>query len=348
MEHRNLTTFIKNILLIQIFFAILLAGVSTEFNKIACRPIWNVDNRALPLPSVNLSGNGATALFKNVNVVLSGDNPDLWFANSYYQKKVPQALMAFNIQALAGADLEIENPGVELNPKEVTLPAIRREDDNLKERYKEKNLAGLAGKQVIFYCTHTCESYIPDSKVARTEGKRGLITTVVRKTVTVLKDQGIDTRFNDRIHDYPEYNASYTNSRQTVQEILNRVGPDNIVAIFDVHRDSIPGSRAAETVKIHGKKSARILIIVGTDERKPHPRWKDNYQFAQMLLEHGEQLYPGLIKGVRTKAGTYNQEFHPRSLLIEIGNDNNTLEEASYAAELFTDVLISVLEEGIR
>lgn len=59
-------------------------------------------------------------------------------------------------------------------------------------------------------------------------------------------------------------------------------------------------------------------------------------------------MYPGLIKGVRTKAGTYNQEFHPRALLLEFGSDYNTLEEASYAARLFNQVLIEVLKEDIQ
>jgi stage II sporulation protein P len=52
-----------------------------------------------------------------------------------------------------------------------------------------------------------------------------------------------------------------------------------------------------------------------------------------------------LIKGVRTKSGTYNQEFFDHSLLLEVGSDYNSFAEAKYAGELFAQILLEVLEE---
>ena len=73
----------------------------------------------------------------------------------------------------------------------------------------------------------------------------------------------------------------------------------------------------------------------------------EELEFAQVIYHQGEKKYPGLIKGIRTKAGTYNQEFFPRALLLEFGGDLNSLAEARYAGMLFSDILIEVLKEDL-
>ena len=50
----------------------------------------------------------------------------------------------------------------------------------------------------------------------------------------------------------------------TVKKLVNN---EEIMALFDA-QDSIPGSTKAATIKINGRKSALILIVVGADERK--------------------------------------------------------------------------------
>jgi stage II sporulation protein P len=208
-----------------------------------------------------------------------------------------------------------------------------------------ENSALFKGHKVVFYCTHSAESYIPNSGKARLDGKRGLINQVAQTMSEDVEKKGVKAEFVNTIHDFPDYNSSYTRSRKTVSNLVNE--DNKILSIFDVHRDSIPGTNTAPTVRINGIRAARILIIVGTDQRKSHPNWKKNFQFAQKLNAQAEKMYPGLVKGVVTKAGTYNQEFHTHALLLEMGSDKNTLNEASYAGKLFSNVLVEVLKEEI-
>jgi stage II sporulation protein P len=119
------------------------------------------------------------------------------------------------------------------------------------------------------------------------------------------------------------------------------------LAVFDIHRDNIPGLKEAERAKINNKNAAPILIIVGTDARKKHPNWQKNFDFAQKLKNQGDKMYPGLIKGVRTLEGTYNQEYFDHALLLEFGSDINRVEECYYSGELFADVVLEVLKEEI-
>lgn len=343
MQHYSVRIFIKSIIMMQLFLVILVAGISLDINKLILEnySMWSRSSQSMKCVDIEVNNQLGAALLRNANVMFASADNGLT-ASTYFHNKILQDLVTSNIQVLASADT---NPDIKDNkddqPGTYELPAIMQ--DSEKPALSSEEIADLKDCQVVFYCTHTAETYTPDSGKARLDGKKGLVVDAARQAAKSMEKQGVQAAVIDRIHDFPEYERSYTNSRVTVKEIIED-NPD-ITALFDVHRDNIPGLKEADTVKIDGKKSARILIIVGTDERKPHPDWKKNLDFANRLASCGEKMYPGLIKDVRTKAGTYNQEYNDHALLIEFGSDQNTLEEARYAAQLFSDILIKVLLE---
>ena len=249
------------------------------------------------------------------------------------------------MRALADSDSDLY-----LNEDETSLlPASGQSDQTLdaKELNTENDYFSLfKGYVITLYCTHSGETYVPNSGKSRVEGGLGLINQVAIHLGASLKEKGLQTKFIDTVHDYPEFQKSYTNSRKTVARVMAAEG-QKMLALFDIHRDSIPGATEGQQIKVKGRNAAPILIVVGTNERENHPHWRENLEFAQRIYEEGEKLYPGLIKGVRTKSGTYNQEFFKHALLLEFGTDYNTLEECYYSSELFADVLLSVLEEAV-
>lgn len=330
-------------LLLQVFILSLIFGISMDMKA----NIYNISKLRLgsvyhPLSLVKIDNNTATKLFKHVNIMMAGDETEVVAATNYFNT-IPEGFLVANIKGLEHQDksLKIVTPV----DQPIELPAIKREE--LQDEMKAYTHNFSSDQIVMIYCTHNGETYIPNSGKARLDGKRGLINDVAENLSEQIKSRGLNADFIDTIHDFPEFSKSYANSRDTVKEIIDKNKDKNLAAILDVHRDSIPGSNNAETIKVNGKKTARVLIIVGTDERKPHPNWKENLSFAEKLQEEGEKMYPGLIKGVRTKAGTYNQEYHERALLLEFGNDHNSLEEVKYATELFADILIEVLKKEV-
>ncbi len=352
MKYRNFLIFIKSIFLIQVFIVIIIFGVSVDINGSYLEDFasLNMRNILIPFSNINIDVSSASSLFKEANVVLAGEKIGTTFPTSYYKKKIPEDLMVSNFQVLAYGNKQLNKVNIisnnnEKNKEKVEPVAVTLVEEPVKKQTDYSSL--FTGCKVVFYCTHSAESYIPNSGKARCEGKRGLVNEVALRIASGLKNQGLDTDFIDTIHDYPEYNKGYTNSRNTVKSVLNDSN-ENILALFDIHRDSIPGLASAKTVNINGKPAATILIIVGTDERKPHPEWRENLKFAEKIYIQGEKRYPGLIKGVRTKAGTYNQEFHNHALLLEFGSDYNSLAEANYAGKLFTDILLDVLKEEVK
>ncbi len=346
MRKHKLMTFLKGILLVQIFVLICVLSLTLDINRgyTAAIEFLNLQRVLLPFSGIQISERQAEIFFQENNVLLAGvDNtPEKILQGEYNANTTPENLISAHIQALALA--ERGSAETLTDPEEDSAPIEVSEDEaNRMESLDAETLALFQQSQVFLYCTHSAESYIPNSGTAKLEGQRGLINQVAATIEQNLNQSGLPTQFVDTIHDYPDYNKSYTNSRVTVSKIVK--ANKNILGLFDIHRDSIPGEGKASTVTIKGKKSARILIVVGTNERKPHPDWQQNREFAEQIYKMGEKMYPGLIKGVITKAGTYNQEFHPRALLLEFGSDQNTLDDVTNAAQFFTDVLIEVLKE---
>jgi len=347
---KNFFAFVRGIVFIQLFLIAIFIGLTIDFQGFAWEYFRGTEVRSL-LAAIGPKLNEplATALFREQNVMMTDKaaSPQQNFL-SYFYTVSPEQILGANIQALAYS--EPEAPTAETPPvlPTVELPAVVQEDKNNTAETPNVNreaLEKLKNYRAYFYCTHSSESYIPNSGQAKLEGKQGLINTVAKSLTESCREQGLEGVFENKIHDFPDYDKSYTLSRETVKKIVKQ--DPKALGLFDVHRDSVPGTTDAPRIKIKGKSSAQILIIVGTNERKPHPHWKQNLEFANKLLKQGEKQYPGLIRGVRTKAGTYNQEYNTHALLLEFGTDYNTLEEAKYAAELFAEVVVEVLKEEI-
>ncbi|MEW6661292.1 MAG: stage II sporulation protein P [Bacillota bacterium] len=199
---------------------------------------------------------------------------------------------------------------------------------------------------VAIYNTHNAETYVPTDGKEKLEGKNGGVVKVAETLADVLSGKyGIKTARSEKIHDYPNWAKSYTNSEQTIKELIS--ANPGIQVVLDIHRDA--GLKQKESVVINGKETARVLLIVGSDKRLDHPAWRQNLKFAQRLAAKVEALYPGLSKGVRIQDGRYNQHLHQRAVLLEIGSTRNSLEEAKRAAELVAHVVAEVLRDmGIK
>ena len=345
MRRKHFMSFIKGMLLIQLFILSVTAGLTMDFSIIFPEVMQKLQMIHVPFSEIEISRRQADLMFLETYLPIMDDESLLDLGlNKMGSASIAENMIDSHMQVLAYT-------GPETIPEDETAPAqtVSPGKDNVEEEIRKEpkiDKSLFRDKKIFIYCTHSAESYIPGTGKARLDGKRGLINAVAENLQKNISAQGLPVEFIDKIHDYPDYDQSYANSRSTVKQILQ--SNDNVLALFDVHRDSIPGTTKAATLTVDGRKSARILIIVGTNERKPHPDWKKNLAFAEALYEQGEKMYPGLIKGVTTKAGTYNQEFHPHALLLEFGSDYNTLEEAKYAAQLFSDVLIQVLKEEMQ
>ena len=214
------------------------------------------------------------------------------------------------------------------------------------------NAAGSSGQSVdlsqqpalvAIYHTHNAETYIPYQGQAKVEGQNGGVSLVGQEMVNVLAGAGIRAVHDLTIHDYPDFPTSYLKSGPTASRLVQQ--NTQLQALLDVHGDA--GLPVKETVHVGNEDSARIMIVVGNDNHLPYPhwQWQENYAFAQKVAHRLQEQYPGVLKQVMLKDGRYNQHLLPHAILVEVGSDKNTLNEALVAARCFATVLAEVIKE---
>ena len=204
------------------------------------------------------------------------------------------------------------------------------------------NLALSEEVQVILYHTHNAETYQPDDGVSKVSGQNGGVVDAAKVFQDALqKKYGIRTAHSTTIHDYPDWSRSYQNSLNTAKQLLQAY--PEAKAVFDIHRDAGFTSKKTTTATVHGRKAAKIMMVIGCN----HDNWQENLAFARTLEEKCNTLYPGLLReNIRIKeTGRYNQQVNGHAVLLEIGSDLNTQAEAEYAMECFAHVVYEVLKD---
>lgn len=210
----------------------------------------------------------------------------------------------------------------------------------------------VIGKPLIaIYHTHARESYLPelrryDKNATEAFSRNMNITTVAagEELARVLSEKyGIGTAHSLVIHDAESRGGAYVESLKTAQNLLKQY--PSIKMLIDLHRDSAP--RSVTTAKISGLDTARILIVVGSNQRLKHPNWQRNYAFARTVAAEMERKYPGLLRGVSVHADRYNQHLSPGSLIFEIGGIENSLEEVKRADRLLADVIAELVKKNL-
>ena len=88
------------------------------------------------------------------------------------------------------------------------------------------------------------------------------------------------------------------------------------------------------------------MIMCGNDNYGYYnfPDWEQNMSLAVKLQSVAETKYPGMTRPLYFGNFMYNMNLAPGSLLIEIGTDANTLEEAVNSGEMLGDVVATVLK----
>ncbi len=205
---------------------------------------------------------------------------------------------------------------------------------------------------VLIYHTHTTESYLPENDWYDADypnNNRDADKSVVAVGDAVceaLANRGISVVHDCTVHDYPQYTGAYYRSADTIVKNMEEY-PD-LQLILDIHRDGIgssDGSPIAPIAEINGKTAAQFMIITGCDnEIFNMPDYMENYKLACLLQNAAETAYPTLARPVLFDYRNYNQDMSPGALLIEVGSQGNSLEEAVYTGELLGNIIADALE----
>ncbi len=207
--------------------------------------------------------------------------------------------------------------------------------------------------QVLIVHTHTCESYMDsdegfyyESFYPRTVNNEKNVVAVGEEIAKSLKENSIGVVHATKKHDDPSYDGAYDRSYDTIIQYLKKY--ENIKVVLDIHRDSMTqddNTKLKPTFTYNGEKAAQIMIMTGYGANDPtFSFWEDNLRFALKLQNTCENTYKGMTRPLNFGEFTYNMNANCGSLLIEVGTEANTLEEAKRAGKMLGNALAQVLQ----
>ena len=104
---------------------------------------------------------------------------------------------------------------------------------------------------------------------------------------------------------------------------------------------------------LQGRPTARFMFFNGLSYLRRQgeisyletPYILDNLAFSFQAQVLANEYYPGLTRKIYLKAYRYNMHLCPKSMLVEVGAQTNTLEEAMNAMEPLADIIDKVIKK---
>ena len=206
---------------------------------------------------------------------------------------------------------------------------------------------------VLIYHTHAEEAYRQTAEYLYEETGPGTFKTLDKTKSVValgerlkaaLEERGFTVIHDDTDVEPPEIRSAYSRSLEVMEKY-----PQATVYI-DLHRNSANVEmRRDDVAMIDGQRCARMFFVVGTGigtyegEYDTAHDWQRNYALAKALTERLREVHPYLATDIRLKVGRYNQHMSPYCMLIELGHNANTFEDAANSIPYLADALAGVL-----
>lgn len=206
--------------------------------------------------------------------------------------------------------------------------------------------------QVLILHTHTTEAYMTYDGGYYNAADRHRTTDHTKNVCAVgeavrlaLAAAGINAIHDTTLHDSPIYSGAYNRSAVTAQAYLEQY--PTIKVVLDLHRDAVmegSGTLVKPTATVEGRSVAQMMLITGvvSTSALPHPLWQDNLTFATRLQQALDGVSPDLMRPINTVASRYNQHLSPGWVLVEVGSEGNTVEEAVYAGQILGRTLAAL------
>lgn len=199
--------------------------------------------------------------------------------------------------------------------------------------------------QILIYHTHSMEEFA-DSK----EGDESTrIVGIGDHLADILKDKyGYVVLHCTDSFDADGREDAYGRALPALQQILEE--HPTIEVVIDLHRDEMPEENRL-VMNLDGRETARFMFFNGLSRTKKtgdiaylqNDYLDQNLAFSFQMQYACEEYYPGLARKIYLKGYRYNMHLCPKTLLIELGAQNNTVQEAMNACDPLAHVLDMVL-----
>lgn len=199
--------------------------------------------------------------------------------------------------------------------------------------------------QILIYHTHSQEGYkdsIPGDAATSVVGVGDYLTKLLteRYGFSVIHHKG-EYDVGDRDH-------AYSKAAPALEQVLAE--NPSIEVVIDLHRDGVREDTRLVT-EINGVEMAQVMFFNGLSRTTKmgdidylyNPYITDNLAISFQMQLKAAEYYPDFTRRIYLKGYRYNMHYCPKSLLIEVGAQTNTVQEAMNAMIPLADILNKVL-----
>ena len=202
------------------------------------------------------------------------------------------------------------------------------------------------GPQILIYLTHSQEAFA-DSVPG--DVNTGIVGVGECLTKILTEQYGYRVLHNTGQYDVETRDNAYSRALPAVEQILAE--NPSIQVIIDLHRDEVAEETKLVT-DIQGRPTARFMFFNGLSRTRKtgdidylaNENQEANLAFSFQMQLKAAEYYPGLTRRIYLKGYRYNMHLRPRTLLVELGAQNNTVEEAINACDPLAHILDMVLK----
>lgn len=202
------------------------------------------------------------------------------------------------------------------------------------------------GPKILIYHTHSQEAFA-DSTPG--DVNTGIVGVGERLTQTLTAQYGYSVLHHTGQYDAETRDNAYSRALPAVEQILAE--NPSIQVVIDLHRDEVAEGTRLVT-DIQGRPTARFMFFNGLSRTRKtgdidylvNENQEANLAFSFQMQLKAAEYYPGLTRRIYLKGYRYNMHLRPRTLLVELGAQNNTVEEAMNACDPLAHILDMVLK----
>lgn len=238
----------------------------------------------------------------------------------------PLSLLQVNYKGMTSSDEILENTQAisslkDPYPTKVTKPTIYIYNTHQTEDYKATSFAEYNVQPNVMMASFILKEELE---------KKGYQVIVEETNVaSIRKTLGLN------------YAGSYQVTKSLMESAKNQ--HPTLTYFIDLHRDSINYDKT--TLSWNELTYAKILFIIGLENEN----YQENLDFTTQISNNLNQKIVGLSKGIYKKEGAgvngvYNQDFSNRTILIELGGMDNTIDEVYRTTIILGEVLDEVIQ----
>ncbi|MBQ7918650.1 MAG: stage II sporulation protein P [Lachnospiraceae bacterium] len=200
--------------------------------------------------------------------------------------------------------------------------------------------------QILLYHTHSQEGFadsVPGDDNTTIMGVGAYLAGVLQNTY------GYKVLHHLGKYDVESRDNAYARSLPEIKQILDE--NPSIQVVIDLHRDGINEANGKLMTQVDGRDTAKFMFFNGISKTNSqghidyleNPYLQDNLAFSLQMKLKADEYYPGVARKNYINGYRYNMHLKARTILIELGAQNNTFGEAINACDILAHLLDMVL-----